>query len=132
MMEICGVGRYRLLRHLATGGMAEIWLAEDGTTRAVIKVIAPERARDRQFVQMFLDEARVAATLHHPNIAQLYEVGCESGMYFHAIEYVHGENVRATIARSIIAKQPTPLAATVAIGRSIAAALHYAHERKGA
>jgi serine/threonine-protein kinase len=126
--------------------MAEIWLAGLDTTRrhdsgpfrfscpthAVIKVIAPDRAKDRQFVQMFLDEARVAATLYHPNIAQLYEVGFEDKTYFHAIEYVHGENVRAAIERSIIVRKPTPVAATVAIGRSIAAALHYAHERKGA
>ncbi|MBZ0230704.1 MAG: serine/threonine protein kinase, partial [Deltaproteobacteria bacterium] len=140
------LGRYTRLRHLATGGMAEIWLASVDASRkqdsgsfrfqtpshAVIKVIAPERAKDRQFVQMFLDEARVAATLHHPNIAQLYEVGFEDGTYFHAIEYVDGQNVRAMIERSIIARRPTPIAATVAIGRSIAAALHYAHERRGA
>jgi serine/threonine protein kinase len=140
------LGRYQLLRHLATGGMAEIWLAGLDTSRkhesgpfrfscpthAVIKVIAPERAKDRQFVQMFLDEARVAATLYHPHIAQLYEVGYEDQTYFHAMEFVHGENVRAVVERSIIVRQPTPLAATVAIGRAIAAALHYAHERKGA
>ena len=126
--------------------MAEIWLAALDTTRrhdsgpfrfscpthAVIKVIAPDRVKDRQFVQMFLDEARVAATLHHPNIAQLYEVGFEEGTYFHAIEYVHGENVRSAIERSLIVRKPTPVGATVAIGRGIAAALHYAHERKGA
>jgi tRNA A-37 threonylcarbamoyl transferase component Bud32 len=132
------LGRYRLLRHLATGGMAEIWLAtieerrRNDPAHAVIKTIAPERARDRQFVQMFLDEARVAATLHHPNIATLYEVGFENDTYFHAMEYVHGENVRAAIERSLVGRKPTPLAAAVGVGRSIAAALHYAHERRGA
>jgi tRNA A-37 threonylcarbamoyl transferase component Bud32 len=132
------LGRYRLLRHLATGGMAEIWLASieerrrNDPAHAVIKVIAPERARDRQFVQMFLDEARVAATLHHQNIATLYEVGFENDTYFHAMEYVHGENVRAAIERSIIVRKPTPLAAAIVVARSIAAALHYAHERRGA
>ena len=140
------LGRYRLLRHLATGGMAEIWLASIDNARrpdsgpfrfscpdhAVIKVIAPERVNDRTFVQMFLDEARVAATLYHPNIAQLYEVGRDADTYFHAIEYIHGENVRAAIERSLIVRKPTPIAATVAIGRAVAAALHYAHDRNGA
>ena len=102
------LGKYRLLRHLATGGMAEIWLADaeaPGTmwaaplpgqrVIAAIKVILPERARDTTFVHMFLDEARVAASLHHPHIAQLYEVGRDGDTYFHAIEYVHGHNARA-------------------------------------
>ncbi len=136
------LGKYRLLRHLATGGMAEIWLAEcepDAAQRragldkviAVIKVIVPERARDRTFVQMFLDEARVAGTLNHPNIAQLYEVGRDHDTYFHAIEYVHGHNARAMVERSLFQRVPVPLAVTVGVGISVSAALHHAHERKG-
>jgi serine/threonine-protein kinase len=126
------LGSYRLRRHLASGGMAEIWLAESAKGIAVIKVILPERARDKTFVQMFLDEARVAATLHHPHIAALYEVGRDGETYFHAIEYVHGQNARAMVERSLFQGTSVPLAVTVGIGCAVAAALHYAHERKGA
>ena len=125
------LGKYRLLRHLATGGMAEIWLAESPTATVVIKVIAPDRARDRTFVQMFLDEARVAGALYHANIATMYEVGRDGDTYFHAIEYVHGQNARAMVERSLYQRATVPLAVTVGIGTAVANALHYAHERKG-
>ncbi len=130
------IGRYRVRRHLATGGMAEIYLADyddRGETRvAVVKVILRERARDRKFVQMFLDEARIASTLLHPNIAQLYEVGRDGDTYFYAMEYVPGDNVRALIERSLRARVYMPVAVTLAIGTRVAAALHYAHERPSA
>ena len=130
------IGRYRVLRHVATGGMAEIYLAayEDrGVTReAVVKVILRERARDRKFVQMFLDEARVSSSFIHPHIAQLFEVGRDGDTYFYAMEYVHGDNVRALIERSLRQRVYMPLAVTVAIGIRVAAALHYAHERPSA
>ena len=130
------IGRYRVLKHVATGGMAEIYLAayEDrGVTReAVVKVILRERARDRKFVQMFLDEARVSSSFIHPHIAQLFEVGRDADTYFYAMEYVHGDNVRALIERSLRQRVYMPLAVTVAIGIRVAAALHYAHERPSA
>src|SRR4051812_19719647 len=97
------IGRYRVIKHVATGGMAEIYLAtydDRGETReAVVKVILRERARDRKFVQMFLDEARVSSTFIHPHIGQLFEVGRDTDTYFYAMEYVHGDNVRALIER---------------------------------
>ena len=128
------IGRYRVLKHVATGGMAEIYLAhyddERGVRReAVVKVILRERARDRKFVQMFLDEARVSSTFIHPNIAQLFEVGRDADTYFYAMEYVAGDNVRALIERSLRARMYMPLPVTLAIGTRVAAALHYAHER---
>src|SRR5688572_16074277 len=81
------LGKYELLRHIATGGMAEIHLARvkgiEGFEKiVVIKRILPQLAANREFVQMFLDEARIAATLHHPNVVQVYDIGSVSGSYF--------------------------------------------------
>ena len=130
------IGRYQVQKHLASGGMAEIYLAtyEDrgAVGQAVVKVILRERAQDRKFIQMFLDEARVSSTFVHPHIAQLFEVGRDGDTYFYAMEYVHGDNVRALIERSLRAKVRMPLAVTLAIGTRVAAALHYAHEKPSA
>ncbi len=127
------IGRYRVRKYVASGGMAEIYLADyddRGVTRqAVVKVILRERARDRKFVQMFLDEARVSSTFIHPHIGQLYEVGRDADTYFYAMEFVDGENVRALIERSLRRKVYMPQAVTLAIGTRVASALHYAHER---
>lgn len=88
-------GKYTLLRHIATGGMAEIWLAEQTgpggfAKELVIKRILPHLADDEQFIDMFLDEARLVAQLSHPNIAQIYELGQEDGEYYIAMEYIRG------------------------------------------
>src|SRR6187397_2860051 len=94
------VGRYEVISHLATGGMAQIYLARQTglgsfERHVVLKTILRERATDQRFVTMFLDEAKLAATLNHQNIAQVYEVDQADGNYFMAMEYVHGENARA-------------------------------------
>ena len=87
--------RYQLLRHLATGGMADVFLARQlggagFVKECVIKRILPHLADDQQFVTMFLDEARVCARLNHPNIAQVYDHGREGEDYFIAMEHVDG------------------------------------------
>ena len=79
--------------------MAEVLLARtagiEGFERhVVIKRIRAERARDAHVVKMFLDEARLAASLHHHNIVQVHDIGQEKGEYFFAMEYVHGEDLR--------------------------------------
>src|SRR5262245_25423518 len=88
--------RYTILGRLASGGMADIFLVlastEAGVDRyLVLKRVLAERSRDPVFAQMFLDEARLAAQLQHPNIAQVYDVGKLDGAYFFTMEYVHGE-----------------------------------------
>src|SRR5437773_2247454 len=93
------LGKYRLVRRLAIGGMAEIFLAcatgiEDFEKLVVLKRILPQYAGDGRFIRMFLQEARLAATLHHSNIAQVYDIGRVSGSYFFTMEYVHGVDVR--------------------------------------
>src|SRR4029079_2285443 len=93
------LGKYQLIRRLAVGGMAEIYLAQasglEGFEKLiVIKRILPQHALDPQLRRMFLDEARLMATLTHPHITQVYDVGSDGDAPFFAMEYVHGANVR--------------------------------------
>jgi serine/threonine protein kinase len=130
------VGRYEVLSHLATGGMAQIYLARQTGLGAferhvVLKTILRERASDQRFVTMFLDEAKLAATLNHQNIAQVYEVDQADGAYFMAMEYVHGENARAILETTLRRGWTIPLELAVMIVSGAAAGLHHAHERKG-
>lgn len=88
-------GKYTLLTRLATGGMGEVYVAQMGGAagfekQVVIKRILPQLARDEQFVQMFLDEARITAQLNHPNICQVFELGEIDGEYYIAMEYLEG------------------------------------------
>jgi serine/threonine protein kinase len=130
------VGKYEILRRIAVGGMAEIYLARARGTAGfeklvVLKRILPGVAADPTFVQMFLDEARLAATLQHPNIADVYDVGEEEGAYFFTMEFVHGQDVRAI--RHEIRKRGdnVPLAVGLAIVHGVASALDYAHDKTG-
>ena len=130
------LGMYEVLRKLATGGMAEIYLARvrgnfEFEKLVVLKMILPHVADDPVFVQMFLDEARLAATLHHPNIATVYDVGEAAGTYFFAMEYVHGEDARTIRVATRTAGQTVPIDHALAIVHGAASALHYAHERTG-
>ena len=99
------LGKYTLKEKIATGGMAEIWLSEQQgpggfTKELVIKRILPHLASDQRFIQMFLDEARLAAQLTHPNIVQIYDLGEADGSYFIAMEYVKGHDLEGIIAQS--------------------------------
>ena len=130
------IGRYEVLTHLATGGMAQIYLARQSglgsfERHVVLKTILRERAQDQRFVTMFLDEAKLAATLNHQNIAQVYEVDQADGAYFMAMEFVHGENVRALLETALRRGWTIPLELAVMIISGAAAGLHHAHERRG-
>ena len=130
------VGRYEVISHLATGGMAQIYLARQSGLGAferhvVLKTILRERASDQRFVTMFLDEAKLAATLNHQNIAQVFEVDQADGAYFMAMEYVHGENARAILETTLRRGWTIPLELAVMIVSGAAAGLHHAHERRG-
>ncbi len=100
------VGRYTITRLLAQGGMAEVYRAEQALTSGIsrpvaVKVIRPEYSESEDFRQMFLDEARTACTLSHPNIVHIYEVGeAEDALLYMAMELVPGETL-ATIARTL-------------------------------
>ena len=128
--------QYQILGHLATGGMAELFLARAvgiaGFERyVVLKRIMAEHSRNHRFVTMFLDEARLAAQLHHPNIAQVYDIGRVSDAYFFTLEYVHGENCRDVLQRVAALKRKIPVEQTLTIIAGAVAGLHYAHDKRG-
>ena len=100
-------GRYTLVKKLATGGMAEIWLARQrglaGFNRfVVIKKILSHLSEQKTFRDMFLDEARTSAQLNHPNIVQIYDLGNEVGAYYIAMEFIAGENLAAIAWRTLV------------------------------
>ncbi|HEY2901406.1 MAG TPA: protein kinase, partial [Polyangia bacterium] len=127
------LGKYQLIERLAVGGMAEIFLARavgiEGFEKLVVcKCILPQRAADADFVRMFVDEARLAATLHHPNIVQVFDIGCEHGLHFFTMEYVQGADVRE-ILQAAGPRGGVPLEQAVAIALGVASGLHHAHEK---
>ncbi len=130
------VGKYEILRRLAVGGMAEIYLARS-TGQAgfeklvVLKRILPNVAEDPTFVQMFLEEARLAATLRHANIADVYDVGEDNGTYFFTMEYVYGQDARVMRHETNKRREPIPLPIALTIIHGAASALEHAHELKG-
>ena len=128
-------GKYTLIRKLATGGMAELFLAIQKSVAGfekllVIKRILPSMNQDRAFIEMLLHEARIAATLSHPNIVQIFDVGQFEGQYFIAMEHVHGEDLRS-IVRQMKKKSvfEFPLEHALAIVLGMCAGLSYAHEK---
>ncbi len=129
-------GKYTLLRKVAAGGMAELYLALHRSVAGFEKLVAvkrvlPHLAEDRAFVEMLLQEARVAAQLDHPNIAHIFDVGVHEGEYYIAMEFVHGEDLRS-IVRQMKKKEVTsfPLEHSLAIVLGCCAGLAYAHEKK--
>ena len=125
-------GKYDLIAHLATGGMAEIYLARQSGIGGfekllVIKRIAPHLAREKQFVEMFFDEARIAAQLNHPNIVQIYDLGQADRQFYIAMEYLEGESLAEVIRQ--MRKQRKPLAPSLCAGITLQMleGLHYAH-----
>jgi serine/threonine protein kinase len=130
------LGKYELLMPLAAGGMARIYIGRTTGIGAferhvVLKLITPERANDTTAVGMFLDEARLAASLNHQNVAQVFEVGEESGIHYLAMEYVHGQDLRALLAKAGSAGTRIPLELALTVVAGAAAGLHHAHERRG-
>ena len=127
-------GKYALLGHLATGGMAEVWLARQLGLQGFEKIVVIKRARpelsDAETTQFFLDEARLVATLEHPNIAQVYEIGVVNGSYFFVMEYVDGADLRRLIESSLARFQKVALGDALYIISHICTALHYAHEKR--
>ena len=127
------LGKYTLTRHLATGGMAEIWLAEQEgpggfKKQLVIKRVLPHLTQDKQFTQMFLDEARLVAQLTHSNIGQIYELGELDGCYFIAMEYIEGLDGSKIIEALQERDQRLPIGLAVYFTVQVLQALEYAHD----
>ncbi len=126
------LGKYRLLRLLATGGMGEVFLArQEGPAGfakpAVVKRVLAHLAREPGFVEMFLDEARLAALLTHPNVIQIFELGEDQGTYFIAMEYLHGKSLRAIRQQAAAQKVPVQPGFVAAVMSQALLGLHYAH-----
>jgi serine/threonine protein kinase len=129
------LGSYELLRRLASGGMAELYLARsrgiEGFEKVVVlKRILPQYAQNRDFVSMFLDEARLSATLQHPNIAQVHDIGQWHGSYFFTMEYIHGQDIRGVLQAAARRHQRIPLAQALTMIAGASAGLHAAHEKR--
>ena len=129
------IGKYEIVHRIAYGGMAEIYLARATGIHGfekylVLKRILPQYAHNEEFVRMFINEARVAATLDHANIAHVYEIGQQGSSYFFTMEYLHGEDLRF-ITRDLAKRQERmPLEHALAIIVGAASGLHFAHEKK--
>jgi serine/threonine protein kinase len=126
------LGRYTLDRLLARGGMAELYLARiqgmEGFEKFVaLKLVLPHLADDPSFLEMFLNEARLASRLDHPSIAQVLDLGQAEGEHFMAMEYVHGRNVRDILTEAE-GKVRIGLEAALWVVLAACRGLHYAHE----
>jgi serine/threonine protein kinase len=127
-------GRYQLIRKLASGGMAEVYLAELATAaglrkQLVIKKILRHYADDPEFREMFIGEARIAVGLSHGNIAQVFDFGEVEGEYFLALEYVSGRSVADLFKRANDRALQVPIELAAFIALQICQGLHYAHTR---
>ncbi len=130
------VGKYQLVRKLATGGMAEVFLARaEGpggfSKKLVVKRILPHFLSDPHFANMFLSEARLAAELNHPNIVQIFDFGQADGQYYLAMEFIDGANLRVLNAAAIEQGHRIPFAIAARLASLAAEGLHFAHELKG-
>jgi serine/threonine protein kinase len=132
MVRLKRLGKYELIKRLAVGGMAEIYLASQGglhgVERAVIvKCIRRDLDTEREVLDMFLDEARIAACLKHPNIVHLYDVGEEQGIPYLAMEYVFGRDLGQICDRARMLGMELPVPFIVKVMCDALAGLYYAH-----
>jgi tRNA A-37 threonylcarbamoyl transferase component Bud32 len=127
-------GRYVLTQKIAMGGMAEIFRAKslgaEGFEKVVvIKRILPHFSEDEGFVTMFKDEARVAAHLSHANVVQIFDFDEAEGLFYIAMEYVEGQDLKRVLDFGAKKTQPLSIAQAVHIIIEAALGLHYAHTR---
>ena len=131
LAPLARVGRYELLGRLAVGGMAEIFLARESvgqvTRRVALKFIRPDVGAESDFEEMFLNEARVAMGLTHPNICHVYEFNSADRRYYLAMEYVDGVPLHTLLARAAEQKRAVSVAVVGSIFARVAEALHFAH-----
>jgi serine/threonine-protein kinase len=125
------IGRYEILSLLGAGGMAQVYLAlQRGAFSSeklvVIKQLRPELVSDEVFLTMFMDEARIALQLHHPNVVHTYEVGTDGSAYFLAMEFLEGLTLTQIVRKAGVAG--LPLSLHVWILTQVLAGLSYAHE----
>ncbi len=118
-------GRYKILRKLGAGGMANVYLAEDQELgrRVAIKILDDRHAADEQFVERFRREAKNAAALSHQNIVSIYDRGEAEGTYYIAMEFLDGRSLKELI----VTRGPAPISIAIDYARQILAGLRFAH-----
>ncbi len=131
------LGKFTLLEPIGEGGMARLYLARAAglggfEKRVVVKQILPRLAEDAEFIARFIQEARLAATLSHPNIAAVYEVDVQDGIYFYSMEYVRGRDLQQVTRRAGGRQRRLEVAEVVAIVSALCAGLHHAHTKRDA
>ncbi len=127
------VDRYELVGELASGGMATVFLARlsgvGGFQRFVaMKRLHPHLANEKEFVEMFLDEARIAARIHHPNVVPILEVGASPVGYYLVMEYIEGDTLARLLARAAQRGKRLPIPIALRIAVDTLSGLHAAHE----
>ncbi|SHF20499.1 serine/threonine protein kinase [Caldanaerobius fijiensis DSM 17918] len=120
--------RYEVLEKIGEGGMGIVYKARCNLLNryVAIKVLRPEYANDENFIERFKRESQAAASLSHPNIVNIYDVGCDDGIYYIVMEYVHGKTLKKVIKEN---NGPLPVDYAVDIARQVASALDHAHKR---
>ncbi len=125
-------GKYQLIEKIATGGMAEVYKAKSYGVAGfekllVIKKILPHLSRNPDFVKLFINEAKIAVSLNHANIVQVYDLGMVDADYYMAMEFIHGQDLMRVLRTTRKAKTRVPLATAVYLIAEVARGLDYAH-----
>ena len=130
-------GPYTLLRRLAVGGMAEVYVARakgiGGFEKLVaIKVIHPRFSEDEHFIQMLVEEAKISVLLTHVNIAQIFDLGCIDDTYFIVMEYIEGADAYRLLRRANDRKKKLPFDICAYVAGEVCNGLDYAHRKRDA
>jgi serine/threonine-protein kinase len=129
-------GSFRLVRKVAVGGMATVYEAEQlgpagFAKRIALKVIHPQYAKQREWLQLFIDEAKLSANLMHGNVVQIYQLGEVAGEFFIAMEFIQGPTLRSVIDRHWELGQPIPAHLAAYVASRVCRALDFAHNFVG-
>src|SRR5262245_41854551 len=128
-------GKYFLLERISVGGMAEVFRSKafgvEGFERLVaVKRILPSVAEDKEFIRMFIEEAKLAVQLNHANVAQIFDLGVVDGSYYIALEHVHGRDLRSIFERCRELAEAMPIAQACFIAMKVCKGLDYAHNKR--
>jgi len=127
--------KYRILRKIDAGGMAEVFLGESESIkgfkrRVAIKRILPHLTKNKRFVQMFLDEARLSLQLQHANIVQVFDIGKADNTFFIVMEFIDGTSLKAIMSHSTRRGHLVPMEQAVYLIREVCEGLSYAHDQQ--
>lgn len=130
-------GKYQLLSRIASGGMAEVWLARSSSIGGFEKILAikrmhPRLSANRDFVSLFIEEAKLTVSLNHPNIVQIFDFGRVDDDYYIAMEYVEGFDLATLATRARSLGTPLPVDAVLFVMSEVFEGLAYAHGRRNA